>query len=158
AVVALVPLSASAQGTPADYARAEGLRALYEGAVVDIAGPPTVIGRTHSFWYRKSVTGGDEFVLVDADTQQKRPAFDPEKIAQSLSKVTGNTYTALKLPFNNLTFTDDGTAFTTNVEGSPYRCTVADATCRKAETGARAGAGFGVGRRNRDEGPRVSPD
>jgi dipeptidyl aminopeptidase/acylaminoacyl peptidase len=157
-LVPLVPSSASAQGTPADYARAEGLRALYEGAVVDIAGPPTVIGRTHRFWYRKSVRGGDEFVLVDADTQQKRPAFDHEKIAQSLSTATGNTYTARKLPFNNLTFTDDGSAFTTNVDGSPYRCTIADSSCRKAESGARVGAGFGVGRRNRDEGPRVSPD
>jgi molybdenum ABC transporter molybdate-binding protein len=153
-----MPAVENAQGTPADYARAVGLRARYEAAAVDIAGTPTAIGRTHHFWYRKSVKGGDQFVIVDADTQQKRPAFDHEQIAQSLSKASGNTYTALRLPFNNLAFTDDGSAFTVNVDGSAYRCTVADSTCRKVDGGLRVGAGFGVGRRNRDEGPRVSPD
>ena len=48
----------------------------------------------------------------------------------------------------------DGTAFTVNVEGSPYRCTVVDATCRKAEAGPRTGEG----RRRQDDSPRLSPD
>ena len=155
---ALAPVPALAQGTPADYDRAVGLRAGYEAAAVDIAGAPAAIGRTHLFWYRKSVKGGDQFVIVDADTQQKRPAFDHEQIAQSLSKASGGTYTALRLPFNNLSFADEGSAFTVNVDGSAYRCTIADSTCRKTDGGPRAGAGFGIGRRNRDEGPRVSPD
>jgi len=158
AILALSPVPALAQGTPADYARAVGLRARYEGAVVDIAGAPAAIARTHRFWYRKSVRGGDQFVIVDADTGQKRPAFDHAQIAQSLSQASGNAYTALRLPFNTLAFTDDGSAFTVNVDGSAYRCTVADSTCRKVDGGPRVGAGFGVGRRNRDEGPRVSPD
>ena len=137
AAAALTSSSALAQGTPADYARAEGLRATYEAAAVDIAGAPAAIGRTHRFWYRKAVKGGDQFVVVDADTQQKRPAFDHEMIAQSLSKATSNTYTALRLPFNNLTFSDDGAAFTVNVDGSPYRCAVADSSCRRADAGQR---------------------
>src|SRR5436309_11020374 len=107
AAFALAPLPVQAQGTPADYARAVGLRDKYEAAASDIAGPPAAIGRTHRFWYRKSIKGGEQFVIVDADTRQKRPAFDHEQIAQSLSKASGNTYTALRLPFNNLTFTDD---------------------------------------------------
>ena len=50
AAVAALPAAATAQGTSADYARAEGLRARYENAVVDIAGPATAIGRSHRFW------------------------------------------------------------------------------------------------------------
>jgi hypothetical protein len=153
-----LPSSATAQGTPADYSRAETLRAAYEKLAVDIAGPATAIGQTHRLWYRKTVRGADQFVVVDADTQQRQPAFDHEKIAAALSKATGNSYKAAALPLNTLAFTPDGSAFTVNIDGSPYRCTVADSNCRKVETGARAGAGLGVGRRRLDEGPRLSPD
>jgi hypothetical protein len=34
---------------------------------------PQLIGKTSHFWYRKSVTGGNEFVLVDADTMTRKP-------------------------------------------------------------------------------------
>ena len=44
-----LPSVTTAQGTPADYARAEKLRTTYEGLVVDIAGPAIPIGRTHRF-------------------------------------------------------------------------------------------------------------
>src|SRR5205085_12648702 len=44
------------------------------------------------------------------------------------------------------------------VEGAAYRCSVAGSTCRTLGPGARAGAGLGVGRRPRDESPRLSPD
>ncbi len=135
------PAAALGQGTPADYARATSLRDRYERVALDIAGPPTAIGQTHRFWYRKSVKGGDEFVVVDADTQQKQPAFDHERIAQELSRATGESYTALHLPFNTVAFTDDGSAFTATVAGSPYRCTIADSSCRKSDAGSARGRG-----------------
>jgi dipeptidyl aminopeptidase/acylaminoacyl peptidase len=157
-VALLLPSATAAQGTPADYARAQKLRATYESLAVDIASPATAIGNTHRFWYRKTVRGTEQFVVVDADTQQRQPAFNHENIAASLSKAAGRTFKATALPFNTLAFTADGAAFTVNVEGSPYRCTVADATCRRAEPGPRGGAGLGVGRRRQDDSPRLSPD
>ncbi len=156
-VTLALPSVTTAQTTRADYARAEKLRATYEGSAVDIAGPATAIGRTHRLWYRKTVRGDEQFVIVDADTQQRQPAFDHDKIAASLSTATGNSYKATALPFNTLAFTPDGSAFTVNAAGSSYRCTVADSSCRKSEAAPRAGAGFGVDRRP-GEGPRVSPD
>jgi hypothetical protein len=150
-LVGLVPPRfANAQGTSADYARAEGLRQTYEARAVDIAGPATPIGNTHRFWYRKTVRGAEQFVVVDADTQQGRPAFDHDKIAVSLSNATGTSYAPTALPFNTLVFEADESALTVNVGGSPYRCTVADSNCRKVESGA--------GRRRQNDGPRVSPD
>src|SRR5438876_825839 len=136
-VALLLPSGAAAQGTPADYARAQTLRQTYESLAVDIAGPAAAIGNSHRFWYRKTVRGAEQFVVVDADTQQRQPAFDHEKVAASLSKAAARTFKATALPFNTLAFTADGAAFTVNVEGSPYRCTVADAACRKAEPGPR---------------------
>src|SRR5207249_9445457 len=85
----LLPIPAFAQGTPADYARANGLRDKYEAAAGEIAGTASAVGDTHRFWYRKAVKGGDQFIVVDADTQQKRPAFDHEAIAKALSAATG---------------------------------------------------------------------
>jgi hypothetical protein len=88
------PAAAAAQGTAADYARADALRARYENAAVDIAGPASTVGRTHRFWYRKSTRGIEQFMMIDAETRQTRPAFDHASIARSLSEATGNTYTA----------------------------------------------------------------
>jgi Prolyl oligopeptidase family/Dipeptidyl peptidase IV (DPP IV) N-terminal region len=112
----------------------------------------------HRFWYRKSVKGGHQFVAVDAETLQKSPAFDHEKVSAALSAATGRVLTALKLPFTTIVFADDGRSFTASVEGTPYRCSVGDSTCRKAESGPRVGAGFAVGRRAREDAPHVSPD
>ena len=75
AVLALPSLPLSAQ-TRADYERALALRDTLPGLVLNAPGPASWIGETHRFVYRKSVKGGHEFVMVDADTQQKRPAFD----------------------------------------------------------------------------------
>src|SRR5205823_14927903 len=131
--------------------------AKYEEAAVDIAGAPTVIGGTHRFWYRKSVRGLEQFIVVDAETLHKQPAFDHEKIAASLSAASGRSYKATQLPFNTIAFLDDGSAFTVNVEGSAYRCVVSDSVCRKLDDGPRGGLA-GPGRRRRDESPRQSPD
>jgi len=153
----LWPSQAVAQGTPSDYARAEGLRARYEAAAVDVVSSPSVVGDTHGFWYRKSVKGGEEFELVDADTLQNRPLFDHARVAASLSRESGATYTALRLPLANLTFTSDGSSFTATVEGTAYRCTVADSSCRRAEA-TRGGRGLGGGRLRTNDAPRRSPD
>src|SRR5438093_1195640 len=144
-LLTLMTVPALAQGTPADYARAVGLRDKYEAAAGEIAGTPTPVGDTHRFWYRKAVKGGDQFVIVDADTQQKRPAFDHEAIAKSLSSATGTAHTALRLPLNGLTFTSDGSAFTAQIDGGRYRCSVSDSACRRLDAPARGG-------------PKTSPD
>jgi len=109
-------LHAHAQGTAADYERAKGLRAKYEAAAIDIAGAPTWIGNTHRFWYRKLSRGVNEFIIFDADTLQKQPAFDHVKIAASLSKLTGNSYKPQDLSLNALRFDNNGAAFFATVD------------------------------------------
>jgi len=151
-------LDVAAQGAPADYARAAGLEAKYEAAAIDMAGPATWIGKTDRFWYRMQSRGSKEFIMVDAQTLKKQPAFDHEKIAASLGEITGKTYKAQDLPFRFIRFDDTGSSFFSFVEGSAIRCTVADSVCKKTERGERGAPELEFGAPRRNEGPRVSPD
>jgi dipeptidyl aminopeptidase/acylaminoacyl peptidase len=152
-IASLGTAPALAQGTAADYARANGLRAKYESLVANIPGNATWIDETHRFWYRRTTRGSSEFIVYDADLGQKRPAFDHEKIAAALSKATGKTYTAGELPFTTLTFRDSERAIDVTIDGAAWICVLADSACRKDET-----ARNGQGRRADDTKPRTSPD
>ena len=147
-VTGLVPLTAFAQGTPADYERANGLKAKYEAAAIDIAGPATWIGNTHRFWYRKLSKGAYEYVVFDADTLQKKTAFDHAKIAAALSKLLATTVKANDMQLTTLRFDNTAAAFFATVDGAAIRCVVADSTCTKVDPPARP----------RPQGPVVSPD
>src|ERR1019366_6090068 len=81
----LTPCLTRAQGTADDYKRAQSLRDKFQGLAVNVPGNPTWIEGDNHFWYRKSVPGGYEFIIVDADTLTKKPAFDHEKLAATLS-------------------------------------------------------------------------
>src|ERR1044072_3533335 len=117
-LLATVSVCTYAQGTAADYERAGGLKVKYEAAVVDIAGSPTWIGNTHRFWYRKLSRGVNTYMIFDADTSQKNTAFDHDKIAASLSKLTGNTYKAQDLSLTQLRFDSGVTSFSGNMDGT----------------------------------------
>jgi len=163
-----------AQGTQADYERALGLRKRYEALVGNAAEAPRWIGRTHRLYYRRTVKGGHDFILVDADTKAKGPAFDHAKVAASLSAVLSKPYTPLELPFNAFEFVDSEKAIQFVAENAAWRCTIADSSCRKATpaeaqqgSGGRGGRGGGqgagaVGGRGGQGDPaaqvRVSPD
>ncbi len=78
ALAVLVPAFASAQGTMADYNRAQGLQKKYTPLVIDSPDAPVWIAGTSKFWYKKTTASGDAYVLVDASTLEKRPALDNE--------------------------------------------------------------------------------
>ena len=160
------PAPALAQGTQADYDRALTLRERFDAKKVTGApDAPVWIGQTGRFHYRLLTPAGHDFILVDATTGEKQPAFDQEKIAASLSALTGTTHTGAALPFNTFRFVDDERAFEASFGGTTYRCVVADSTCRKVEPqaggrGRGAGAG-GLGGPNsgpQEAQPRKSPD
>ncbi len=114
-----------AQGTAADYERANGLRAKYEAAAIDMAGTPTWIGTTHRFWYRKLSRGANEFVIFDADTLKKQPAFDHAKIAASLSKLNATTYKPQDLSLAQLRFDNAVTSFNATIRRRRCRWSIA---------------------------------
>ena len=155
--------SAFAQGTLADYERGQSLRTKSQGLVVNEPRTPTWIGESDHFWYARTVKGGTEFLLVDASTGAKKPAFDQAKLAAGINAATGGHYTALALPFAvaggrggaaagrgaapttaPLNFTDGEHAIEFGVNGAMYKCTLADYSCsRSGPIAMPAGRGRG---------------
>jgi dipeptidyl aminopeptidase/acylaminoacyl peptidase len=159
----------AAQGKSADYTRAESVHSRLDGLVVDAVDTAAWIGTTSRFWYKKSITGGTQFMIVDAATLQKKPAFDHAAIAGSLSRATGRPVDARNLPFNVLTFAADERSFEVAIDTARYTCVVVESNCTRvtAARGGRGGRGgafarFGGGlygdAPQTDNSPRVSPD
>jgi hypothetical protein len=145
-----LPATSAAQGTAADYERASTVAERTEGLVLDLADTPHWISNT-KFWYRKTVKGGAEFVLVDAASVQRRPAFDHDKIATVLGSATKHSYTATTLPFTTFTFVDGEGAIDVAVDGANWRCTVSPVGCARLGD-APQGGGRGQGLRGAGRG------
>src|SRR4029453_8924003 len=136
-------LQAQSQDVKADYDRASTLRTRMAGKVYGVPDSPTWIDDSH-LWFRKSVKGGSEFVLVDAATGSTQPAFDHAKLAAALGSPAGASYTAVTLPFETFTFTNGMQAIEFGVGAAPagrgrgaqfalprWRCTLADNRCER---------------------------
>src|SRR4051812_18029060 len=139
--VLLAP-AAFVQGTADDYRRAEELNRRYQGLATDIAEAPHWIPGTSRLWYRKSVDGGNVFVVADAATKKKQPAFDHDRLAAALS-ADSVKYTGLTLPFNTIQFLDGETALGFVARGFNWRCVLATYAC--VQTGPAATGGRGRG-------------
>ena len=152
--VTIIPAVLGAQITVADYDRAAGLRERFEapGLVTNLAEEPVWLP-SGKFWYRKSVTGGDSFVLVDPAVPAKRPAFDHARLATAIS-VAGRSYSATRLPFTTFTFGEGEQSIRFVVEDSiAFTCALADYRCERSAARVQAAAGNG-GRGGRGDGGR----
>ena len=108
-----VLLGAQTPTIKADYDRAFGLRDRVQDKIYNVVEPPTAanwITTTSKFWYRKSVKGGNAFVLVDPAGPSKAAAFDHDKLAAALSTAASGKYTGLTLPFSRFTYCGSNTA------------------------------------------------
>jgi dipeptidyl aminopeptidase/acylaminoacyl peptidase len=126
---ALMTLSAAAQVTRADYARALGLGDRYRNLLLHAPDQTQWIDGTEKFVYRRTVTGGHEFVLVDAEALTRQPAFDHARLAAELTKQLAAPITAEKLPFDRPHF--DASAATLEFERDHQRwhCDLRTYTC-----------------------------
>lgn len=127
----LLPTVAYAQGKLADYERANSLRKKFQELAINVPERANWIDKTSRFWYRRSVKGGNEFVLVDAATLVKKSAFDHDKLAASLSAAAGEKYTAATLPFTTITFVDDERAIEFVAGDARWKCDLSDYACKK---------------------------
>jgi dipeptidyl aminopeptidase/acylaminoacyl peptidase len=122
----------SAQIGPDTYERANQRRREFSGLAVGVPDAANAIPDTSRFWYRKSVKGGHEFVLVDPETRSKRPAFDHARLAASLSAAAGGKYSAVTLPFSTLRFVDEGRGIEVAAANGTWRCDLGDYACAPA--------------------------
>jgi hypothetical protein len=87
------------------YERAEKFGSSTAGKVFQERINPHWFQNNAFFWYRNDNRGGTkEFILVEGDKGLRKPAFDHQKLADGLSKATGDKFTADKLPFGSIAF------------------------------------------------------
>jgi dipeptidyl aminopeptidase/acylaminoacyl peptidase len=84
------------------------------------------------FWYRDLNPNGSEFILVNPSTGKRNPAFDQQKLANSLSSATGKKYQSEMLPFETFFFSDDERAIFFNVNGRQWKCDLQNYQCIQA--------------------------
>jgi dipeptidyl aminopeptidase/acylaminoacyl peptidase len=128
----LVPPAAFAQGTLADYQRAQQFlpgNVRHQVYVADVA--PHWIEKTNRFWYRKTGMKQTEFILVDAEQNTSGPAFDHERLAEGLSHASKQAYSPSTLPFSEIEFAEGGKALRFTVENAQWTCSLATYECQK---------------------------
>ncbi len=141
-----------AQGTLADYQRADSISSRLTPLFLGLPSVPEWLGTTTRFWYRVTVSGGNAWMLVDAATSSKEPLFDQARLAAAVTTATGTSVTALTLPFTaptaNFKVAEDAASITFNRDSSAYRCDVKAYSCARtgpavASNGGRGGGGGG---------------
>lgn len=98
-----------AQGTVADYKRAETSDTAFVNKVYNIPVQYDWLGNENRFWYSNRIKGGKEFILVDPAKKTKQRAFDHARLAKALGDKTKKQLKPTQLPFETLKFVDKST-------------------------------------------------
>lgn len=126
-----LPAAALAQGKLTDYRNAERfLTGNLQAEMYFAEVHPHWIGASDRFWYLKDRPAGRQFIEVDAEDDKVGPAFDQERLAESLSRAAGKTYDSNMLPFDSFKFVDDGHAILFRVATDRWKCDLRDYACR----------------------------
>jgi dipeptidyl aminopeptidase/acylaminoacyl peptidase/uncharacterized protein (DUF885 family) len=108
------------------------------------------------FWYRNDLANKrKEFVVVDAEKATRTPAFDHDKLASALSGAGLADVKGSSLPFDEISFVEDGKAIVFEAGGKTWRCDLgayAIATTDLAAPMVPAGEPRPLSRRGRGEG------
>src|SRR6185503_19590200 len=112
--------------TEKDYQKAESLMGYNTQKYIDRGSiNPNWFGED-KFWYRVLTPAGSEYVVVDAAKGTRTVAFDHQKLATVLSTATGRNYTASMLPFQSITYSNDGNAILFRADGKQWKYTLAN--------------------------------
>lgn len=114
-----------------DYKRADEFGEKAKTLVYKTKIEPHWFADNTKFWYRNDLADGKEFVLVDTEKSTRLAAFDHEKLAQSLSEATGQKHTAANLPFDSISFSDDGKSIQFDIQNPTWKCDLTTYQCTK---------------------------
>ena len=130
ALAMFVSAAASADVTKADYERAEKqLSATTSKLITGTVDYPSW-NKDGSLVYRSKTDKGHQFYRVEAASQKKSLAFDHQKLAESLARVTESEINQNKLPFARVKFTTDN-KLVVSVKGKKYQCKLDSYLCQK---------------------------
>jgi dipeptidyl-peptidase-4 len=115
--------TARAQGRRSDYERAAGLRALTQNKVFRASVQPHWLDGNNRFWYRNDLADGRrEFILVDAMTGRRGPAFDHARLAEAMAKATGRKVPPDRLPVEYIEFPENRSAVLLFSTSATWEC------------------------------------
>ncbi len=118
-----LPSPCLAQGTRDDYERSAQLADRFRGKVFRATVEPHWYANGDRFWYRNDLPGGKrEFITVNAVAGTRTPAFDAERLAAALSKVTRETVGANRPPFDQIAFGDSAGPLRFDAFGKHWSC------------------------------------
>jgi dipeptidyl aminopeptidase/acylaminoacyl peptidase len=124
---------ARAQGTRADYERAERfLGAHLDSLVLNERVRPTWLGETDRFWYVRDLADGREVVLVDPAGPRTGPAFDHVRLAAALTEAAGRPVDTKRLPTEQLTLSVGVDTVALEVDRVRWACDLASYRCARA--------------------------
>ncbi|HUV64510.1 MAG TPA: hypothetical protein VMW24_11475, partial [Sedimentisphaerales bacterium] len=113
----------AAQGTLSDYKRALSLSEVTADKVFRQRVTPHWFADNTKFWYRNDLAdGAREFVLVNAETGVRAPAFDHVRLAAALAKATGEDVRADRLEIDKLEFSESVSELVFSGRGKRWKC------------------------------------
>jgi dipeptidyl aminopeptidase/acylaminoacyl peptidase len=131
--LAILNTPANAQGTAADYDRAEKLGQRFANKVTHAKVDPHWAADDSGFWFRSDTGAGTwEFIRIDTAATKREPAFDHAKLAAALSTAADRKLQADHLPLENLDLAPDGSHMQFDAEGSHWKCDLASYTLEKS--------------------------
>ncbi len=119
------------------------------------------------FWYLSATAAKSEFILVDPVKKTRSAAFDHQKLAALLSAAGGKTYEANKLPFQTISFSEDGKSIFFSADSKKWKYNLQANTIAPDESASAAtanpgrfgrGGGGGGGRGAGGGNEVLSPD
>ena len=120
------------KGTRDDYVRAERFLGVNAQELVtnDAVHPHWIGGAGDRFWFRNRTARGYEFVVVDAATGARRPAFDHARLAAALSMASDTSVDPDKFVFREIRFVNGARAvrFSTG-KGKQWQCDLTTYEC-----------------------------
>ena len=131
--------AAQNNGSRTDYARAERfLGPNAQELVINDAIQPRWISSSsggEQFWFRNRTDRGYEFVVVDAATGARRPAFDHARLAAALSVAADTAIDPDRFPFREIRFADGQRAVRVSLgTKKQWRCDLATYACAGPDT------------------------
>ncbi len=120
-----------------DYEHAVGLRSEFQSLALNVVDRSGWIDNTPRFWYRKSVEGGYEFHVVDAEELSKRPAFDHVRLESALSKLMDREIDPKNLPFRSIRFIDKEKSIRIEIREWAYTCDLESYDCKRVGPAGR---------------------
>ena len=129
ACIANITFSVSAESLSVDkYQQAERQLSKHTQKLVTGTLDNPIWSASNKLIYSSQTEQGKQFFKVDAKTKAKTLAFDHQKLAQALARITEQDVNQEKLPFNRFDITSDK-RITMKIDGESYQCNIESYLC-----------------------------